>query len=102
MWSVIGNGLLAFMMAITMIFTMGDTESLLATHTGQPFIQLFYNATQSVGGASAMTAIVIFMLSACCISEVATASRQLWSFARDGGLPFSSFLSVVSGVSPFE
>lgn len=87
-------------MVITLIFSMGDTESLLATETGQPFIQLFYNSTQSLGGASAMTAIVVFMLSACCISEVATASRQLWSFARDKGLPFSDFLSVVSSNAP--
>ncbi|KAK0769731.1 hypothetical protein LTR75_018047 [Friedmanniomyces endolithicus] len=26
---------------------------------------------------------------------LATASRQLWSFARDGGLPFSKFLEPV-------
>lgn len=35
------------------------------------------------------------MLCACCASEVATASRQLWSFARDFGLPGSAWLSVV-------
>lgn len=82
-------------MAITLIFTMGDTTSLLDTNTGQPFIQLFYNATRSQGAATVMTVIVVVMLSACCISEVATASRQLWSFARDGGLPFSQWLAVV-------
>ena len=43
-----------------------------------------------------MTAIVIIMLSACAVSEVAAASRQIWSFARDGGLPFHSWLSKVS------
>lgn len=82
-------------MAITLIFTMGDTTNLLETDTRQPFIQLFYNATRSLGAATVMTVIVIVMLSACCISEVATASRQLWSFARDGGLPFSEWLAVV-------
>lgn len=96
MWSVCGNALLAFLMAITLIFTMGDTESLLATSTRQPFIQLFYNATQSYAATNVMTAIIVVMLCACCVSEVATASRQLWSFARDNGLPGSAWLSVVS------
>lgn len=32
------------------------------------------------------------------ISEVATASRQLWSFARDGVLPFSELLGPVRWV----
>jgi choline transport protein len=29
------------------------------------------------------------------INQVTTTSRQLWSFARDGGLPWSNFLSRV-------
>ncbi|KAJ9608557.1 hypothetical protein H2200_007545 [Cladophialophora chaetospira] len=94
-WSVNGNALLGFLMAVTLIFTLGDVDSVLNTQTRQPFIQLFYNATRSRAGTSVMTAIVVVMLNACCVSEVATASRQLWSFARDGGLPGSSWLSVV-------
>jgi amino acid transporter len=96
MWSVCINAILGFLMAITLIFTLGDIDSLFASVTRQPFIQLFYNATQSYGGTNAMTAIVIILLAACCTSEVATASRQLWSFSRDQGLPFSGWLSQVS------
>ena len=94
-WSAIVNEVGAFVMAVTLIFTLGDVESVLNTETRQPFIQLFYNATRSTAGTTAMTAIVVVILSACCVSEVATASRQLWSFARDRGLPGSSWLSVV-------
>ncbi|EXJ56541.1 hypothetical protein A1O7_06885 [Cladophialophora yegresii CBS 114405] len=96
MWSVVINAVLGFIMAITLIFTLGDIDSLFASVTRQPFIQLFYNATQSYGGTNAMTAIVIILLAACCTSEVATASRQLWSFARDQGLPGSAWLSQVT------
>lgn len=96
MWSVFGNAIMAFGMAVTLCFTMGDTESLLSTTYGLPFVQLFYNAVQSKAGVNAMLAIIIFMSAACTISEVATASRQLWSFARDQGMPFSEWLSVVS------
>ena len=96
MWGVFGNAVLGFLMSVTLIFTLGDIDSLLNTVTRQPFIQLFYNATRSYGATDVMTTIIVIMLSACCISEVATASRQLWSFARDGGLPGSAWLAVVS------
>lgn len=94
-WSAILNAILGFLMAVTLIFTLGDIGNILATKTLQPFIQVFFNATQSYGGTNAMTAIVIILLVSCCISEVATASRQIWSFARDRGLPASGWLSQV-------
>ena len=100
MWSIVINAVLGFIMAITLVFTLGDIDSLFASVTRQPFIQLFFNATQSYGGTNAMTAVVIILLAACCTSEVATASRQLWSFARDQGLPCSAWLSKVRNL-PF-
>jgi Amino acid permease len=42
-----------------------------------------------------MTTILILLTIGGCINNVASASRQLWSFARDGGLPFSKFLAHV-------
>ncbi|KAK5046045.1 hypothetical protein LTR84_008502 [Exophiala bonariae] len=96
MWSVGVNATLGFLMAVTLIFTLGDIDSLFESVTRQPFIQQFYNSTQSYGATNTMTAIVIILLAACCVSEVATASRQIWSFARDRGLPGSRWLSQVS------
>src|ERR1700722_10162410 len=95
MWSVGVNSILGFLMAVTLIFTLGDIDSIFASTTRQPFIQVFYNATQSYTAVNVMTAIVIILLVACCISEGATASRQIWSFARDEGLPGSAWLSQV-------
>jgi len=100
-WGVVGNAILGFLMGVTVIFTLGDIDSLLNTETRQPFIQLFYNGTRSLAATNVMTAIIIIMISVSCISELATASRQLWSFARDKGLPGSSWLSVVSKKSVF-
>jgi choline transport protein len=96
MWTVGPNAAFGFLMAVTLIFTLGDATEILATPTGQPFIQVFYNGVRSQAGASIMCAIVIICLTSCCISEVATASRQLWSFARDNGLPGSKWLSHVA------
>jgi amino acid transporter len=96
MGSVVVNVTLVFIVVITLCFTLGDADSVLASPTGYPFIQVFYNATQSYAGTNVMTAIIIVMLSACAVSEVAAASRQIWSFARDGGLPGHSWLSKIS------
>lgn len=95
MASLFLNGALGFVMLVTYCFCLGNVEEILGTHTGYPFIQVFYNVTNSHGGASAMTAILITLTVCGCISNVATASRQLFAFARDGGLPFSPFLAHV-------
>lgn len=96
MASLFLNGALGFIMLVTYCFCLGNVEEILGTPTGYPFIQVFYNVTNSHGGASAMTAILISLTVCGCISNVATASRQLFAFARDGGLPFSPFLAHVN------
>ena len=95
LWAFALNGTLAFLILVTVIFTMGDVDSLLATTTGYPFIQLFYNTVQSKAATNAMVFLIIFSLTNCAISETATASRQIWSFARDNGLPGSVWLAKV-------
>ncbi|KAF1964473.1 putative GABA permease, partial [Bimuria novae-zelandiae CBS 107.79] len=96
MGSVMLNVTLVFTIIITISFTLGDPADVLASPTGYAFIQTFYDATGSLAGASVMTFIVIFMLSVCAVSEAATCSRQIWSFARDAGLPGHKWLSQVS------
>ncbi|PLB54842.1 amino acid transporter [Aspergillus steynii IBT 23096] len=90
------NAVLGFTMIITICFTMGDVSGILATPTGYPFIQIIQNTTRSYTATNTMTSVLILTLTASTITEVATASRQLWSFARDGGVPFSSFFSYVT------
>lgn len=94
-WSISVNGIMAIVMGVTFIFCIGDIDSVLVSPANEPFIQVFYNTTQSYAGATIMTMIIVVMLTSACISEVATASRQLWSFARDNGLPCSEWLSHV-------
>ncbi|OQE27577.1 hypothetical protein PENSTE_c004G04882 [Penicillium steckii] len=94
--SVCVNSASGFLMLVTVCFTLGDIDDILASATGYPFIQVFYNATESLPGTNTMTAILVLTLTASTITEVATASRQLWSFARDRGLPFSDFFGYVN------
>jgi L-asparagine transporter-like permease len=83
--SVALNAVMLLIVGITFIFCLGDLDSVLNTPTGQPMIQVFYNATQSVAGTSIMVVVIIIILLSACVGQVATSSRQIWSFARDKG-----------------
>ena len=83
-------------MAGIYITSIGDLDTVLGTSFGVPFIQVLYDATHSRAGTSVMASIVIIQMISACISEGACASRQIWSFARDHGLPGSRWLAKVS------
>ncbi len=80
---------------LTVVFCIGDLETVLGTKTGFPFIQIFYDSVGNIAGATVMGAIVLALTWACAIGITTTASRMTWSFARDRGTPFSHFLSKV-------
>ena len=96
MWTVVVNGSLGFVMLVTFCFCLGDVETILSNPDVMPFVQTFLIATKSHVGTSVMTAILIVLTICGCITNVATASRQMFAFARDQGLPFSNFLAHVS------
>lgn len=90
------NYVLAFVMTVTFMFTVGDVNAALNSPTGQPYIEVLLNATQSRSGTIVLTVVMALLLLFCAINQVTTSSRQLFAFARDGGLPFSAFLARVS------
>jgi choline transport protein len=94
-WTAVVNSSLGFLMLVTFCFCLGDVASVLGTVTGQPHIQIIFNATQSVAGTTVLSAILIVMAVFGCVNNVATCSRQLFAFARDHGVPGSAFLSHV-------
>jgi choline transport protein len=94
--AVIVNGIVGFAMMITVLYCLGDANSVLQTPTRFPFIQIFYNRVKSVGGAIGMSVVVLILTWGSATGITATASRMTWSFARDRGMPFSRHLSKVS------
>ena len=44
-YSVISNGAMAFLVVITLLYTIGNPETALSTPTGYPIIQIFYLGT---------------------------------------------------------
>lgn len=82
-----------WVMVITFCFCMGNLDDILASPTGYPFLQVFYNATKTSSGATAMGSFVVVMTCFGNLTAVASASRQLWAFSRDKALPFSFWFS---------
>lgn len=90
------NAALGFVMAVTLCFTLGNVDDILASKTGFPFIQIILNVTGSYAATNILSIVVVLTLVASTIAEVATASRQLWSFARDGGFPGHRWIAQVT------
>nr|POE54483.1 choline transport protein [Quercus suber] len=90
------NGGIGFAMMITILYCLGDPESVLEGSTGFPFIQIFSNSVGNVAGATFMAVLVLTLTWACSIGITTTASRMTWSFARDRGLPFSKWIGTVN------
>ncbi|ORX97502.1 amino acid permease-domain-containing protein [Clohesyomyces aquaticus] len=92
------NATLGLITIITLAFCTVNVDNVLSSPTGLmgfPFIEVFYEATGSLAGTTVMAVIPMISLFGSVVAEVATASRQIWAFARDGGVPFSSRLAKV-------
>lgn len=122
--SIALNGSLGFAIVTATLFSLGDEQEAVNSSTGFPFIQVFVNATNSKAGATAMvcldliargfrvqavrsadcwqTSIIIAAMIFAAVGYLATASRMLWAFAREEGLPGSSVLAKVCVVSILE
>lgn len=94
MGSYVFNGFMGLILLIAYIFCIPSVDDALSDSSAYPFLYVFRNA-MSVAGVNALTAVVLFLLVASNISFNLSTSRQTWSFARDGGLPFSRWISYV-------
>ncbi|KAJ5156423.1 hypothetical protein N7492_009226 [Penicillium capsulatum] len=90
------NGCLGFGMIIAVLFCVGDLEKALNSPTGYPFMEMFYQATNSVPGTLAMTSIMLIIYTCSLMGLLAAASRQFWSFSRDRGVPGWRWWSQIS------
>ncbi len=94
------NGSLGFAMMIAVLFCMGDPEAAINSRFGFPFMEIFYNATNSASGAIGMSMIIYIMGQTCTVGIFASTSRVFWSVARDRGLPGWKTLSKVANTPP--
>ncbi len=95
-FSIALNGVLGLGMVIAMLFSLGDINAALASPTGYPFLEIFYNAVGSKPGATAMAVPMLLGAFAANLSVLAGSSRQTWALARDNVIPFSTFFQHIS------
>lgn len=99
MGSLLINGVMGLAMVIAMLFAATNIDEALSSTSGYPFIEIFWQATQSKGGTAAMAALIIFMTVSAVVGVIATTSRMFWAFARDKGMPFWRTLSKVDSTT---
>ncbi|KAH9021102.1 amino acid/polyamine transporter I [Lactarius deliciosus] len=91
-WSIGIGGVLGWAVNVTLAFCMGqDLEGIMGSSFGQPMAQIFFNSFGQKGTLAMWSFIIIaqYMMGS---SIMLAASRQSFAFARDGALPFSSWL----------
>lgn len=93
-WSYFGNSMMAIVFLVGFLFAMPDVEAAINHPTGYPFLYVFQSAVRP-SGVNALTIIVLLLVSAANINFGASTARQTFAFARDGGLPFSSWIAKV-------
>lgn len=100
--SVLINGSLGFGVLIAVLFCLGNIDDVLATKTGFPFMEVFYQGTASIPGAVAMCSVLLVVMACSVIGMLAATSRQFWSFARDRGVPGWRWWSRVRNLFHFD
>ncbi|TGO64495.1 hypothetical protein BOTNAR_0088g00250 [Botryotinia narcissicola] len=94
--SLITAAVTGWAVIITIAFCMGtDVIGIVTSPLGQPLAQIAFNSLGKDGSVALLVFLWLSSVANCSILMVA-ASRETFAFARDHGLPFSSYLRVLS------
>ncbi|KAM5356546.1 hypothetical protein ACJ41O_003192 [Fusarium nematophilum] len=85
----------AWLFGLAMMFSIRDFEAVAETPTGVPILELFDQALNNKAGAIVLCSLIALTGCGCLIASQTWQTRLCWSFARDGGLPGSRYLSRV-------
>lgn len=102
MIGIIINGSLGFAMVVAMLLCLGDIGKALQENPLYPFMAVFSNSLQSVGGAAVMASLVTALGIFADVGILASSSRMFWSFARDRGMPGWRILTKVGDPTRVE
>ena len=95
--SYVIGALSGLIMLITFCFayTPQALDSDVMAATNFAFMAVYETTTGTAGGAQALIAVIIVLTFFSATNFMASASRQTYAFARDGGMPFSKYISKV-------
>lgn len=84
------NGLLGIGILVVLLYCIDNLESAMNA-TGYSPVQFFFLATGSTSGTISMTCLCVVMNVVACFGVLPPTSRQIWSLARDRGIPGWTF-----------
>lgn len=93
-WGYVINCLMGLVVLVTYLFALPSVVDAINNPTSFPFLYVFNTAVAPVG-VTILTSIILLLVVSSNITFGAAASRQMFSFARDQGLPFSGWLATV-------
>ena len=95
MTSFIVSSLTGLVSLVSFLFCIPGVSDALNDSTGYPFLYVLHLSMpdEAVNG---ITVVMLLLVLAAVINSDASASRQIFAFARDRGLPFSGWISRVS------
>ncbi|KAH7411641.1 amino acid/polyamine transporter I [Phaeosphaeria sp. MPI-PUGE-AT-0046c] len=89
------NGSAGFAILVAFVFCMGPLEEVLNDAFSFPLITMLLRITNSTAVTSGLVSIITVLGISSAIGQLATASRMLWAFAREDGVPFSRWVAKV-------
>lgn len=92
--SIFASVLIGLGLALALTFGIQDYDAVLGSEFGAA-PQIFLDCAGKFGG-SILIFLIVFAGFLCGIATVAANSRMLYAFARDGGLPFSPYWTVLN------
>lgn len=87
------NVTFSFAYLICILFFVGDKEKV--AKSSMPIIDIYFHATNSKTATTIMVCMHIFIVFISTLNIIASATRLVWAFARDKGLPYHDFFSKV-------
>ncbi|EER34261.1 choline transport protein [Candida tropicalis MYA-3404] len=81
--------------SIAMFFSIKNLDDIYNSTTGVPIMDIFYQATESKAAAIGLEFLILLTACLCSIQCSVWASRIVWSFSRDNGLPLSKLWAKV-------
>lgn len=95
--SVVINGVLALGFIVGLLFSVTDIKSALESPTNLPILAIFDSTLEDHRATTAFFSLLALVAMCAEMGMIASTSRLTWAFARDKGLPFSSFFARVGG-----
>ncbi|KAF9437416.1 hypothetical protein BGZ76_000787 [Entomortierella beljakovae] len=92
--SILASVIIGFGLALALTFGIQNYEATLNSPLGAS-PQIFVDCAGK-GGGTVLIFIIVFAGFLCGVATVAANSRMIYAFARDGGLPYSRFWSVLN------